>query len=102
VKIFLPAGYKVEDGNPRPVIVPYTKKYAPDTNAGRLWLMNRQPELWRGRQEIAVKDDLAAMTPEQRLANVLEIMAKARALLAEPDDEDEDEMTDAGYEEVDE
>jgi hypothetical protein len=38
------------------------------------------------------------MTPEQRLANVVEIMAKARALLdATPDD-----VTDAEYEEVEE
>lgn len=98
VKIFLPEGYKDENGDPKPVIVPYTKRYAPDTNAARIWLMNRQPELWRGRQEVAVSDPLAAMSPEQRLAHVLEIMAKARALLdATPDDDD---MTDAEHEET--
>ena len=37
------------------------------------------------------------MSPEQRLAQVVEIMAKARALLAEPDDDD---VTDAEYSET--
>jgi hypothetical protein len=62
----------------------------------------RQRDWWTERQEIAVKDALASMTPEQRLADVIEIMAKTRALLAAmPDDEDE-EITDAEYAEVEE
>ena len=41
------------------------------------------------------------MTPEERLADVIEIMAKARALLdATPDDEDEGEVTEAEYAEA--
>jgi len=41
------------------------------------------------------------MSPEARLAQVVEIMAKARALLAQPDPEDEDgEITDAEFAEV--
>jgi len=63
--------------------------------------MNRQRDLWRERQEVAVADPLASMSPEARLAQVVEIMAKARALLAQPDPEDEDgEITDAEFAEV--
>jgi len=100
VKIFMPEGGKsAKDA----IVVPYTKEYAPDTNAAKFWLMNRQRDLWRERQEVAVADRLASMTPEERLADVIEIMAKARALLAEPDPEDEDgEITDAEYAEVEE
>jgi hypothetical protein len=94
VKIFLPEGAKKAD---EAVIVEYTKEYAPDTNAARFWLLNRRREQWRERQEVAVTDPIAAMSPEQRLAQVVEIMAKARALLAEPDDDD---VTDAEYEET--
>lgn len=35
-----------------PVYVPYTEHYPPDTNAASLWLRNRQPALWRDKQEI--------------------------------------------------
>jgi hypothetical protein len=60
--------------------------------------MNRQRDLWRERHEVGVADPLASMTPEERLADVIEIMAKARALLdAMPDDEDEG-ITDADAE----
>jgi hypothetical protein len=83
VEIFLPQGAE------EPVIVPCIRRYPPDTNAARIWLMNRQSERWRERQKIVANDPLAVMRPEQRLAQVLEIMAKARALLAEPDNEDE-------------
>ena len=78
--------------------MPYVKEYAPDTNAARFWLMNRQGQRWKERQQVEVQDPLASLTPEQRLAQVVEIMAKARALLdATPDD-----VTDAEYEEVEE
>ena len=78
--------------------MPYVKEYAPDTNALKFWLLNRQRDRWKERQEVAVTDPLASLSPEQRLAQVVEIMAKARALLAnEPDD-----VTDAEYEEVEE
>lgn len=101
-KVFLPEGYvDKETGKPIPVIVPYTRERAPDTNAAKFWLMNRQRDLWRERQEVAVADPLTAMSPDERLAQVVEIMAKARALLAQPDPEDEDgEITDAEYDEV--
>ena len=41
VKIFMPAGAS------KPVKVPYTERYAPDTTAGIFWLKNRKPEEWR-------------------------------------------------------
>lgn len=44
-KIFLYRG--------RPVIVPTVKHYAPDTTAAIFWLKNRQPHLWRDKQEVA-------------------------------------------------
>ena len=81
-----------------PTYAKYTKHYAPDTNAARFWLLNRRRDQWKERHEVAVSDPLASLTPEQRLAQVVEIMAKARALLAanpEPDD-----VTDAEYEET--
>lgn len=39
-----------EDG--KPMIVPYTEHYAPDTTAAIFWLKNRKPDLWRDKQEI--------------------------------------------------
>ncbi|HEU0218583.1 MAG TPA: hypothetical protein VFQ90_18150 [Stellaceae bacterium] len=60
--------------------------------------MNRQRDRWKEQQEVAVDDPLASMTQEQRFAQVLDIMARARSLLdATPDDDD---MTDAEFEEV--
>lgn len=63
----------------------------------RLWLFNRRRDQWKDKQEVQVSDPIASMSPEQRLAAVLDIMARARALLAEPDPED---VTDAEYEEI--
>jgi hypothetical protein len=91
VKIFL------REKDEKAVIVPYTEHYAPDTNAIRLWLTNRRRDQWKERQQVEVSDPLASLTPEQRLAQVVDIMARARALLAEPD---KDDVTDAEYEEV--
>ena len=46
-KIFKPAG---ED----PTIVPTTKHYPPDTVAGIFWLKNRQPDIWREKQDLSL------------------------------------------------
>ena len=43
VKIFLPAGSR------KPVVVPYTEYYPPDTGAAALWLHNRDPKRWQRR-----------------------------------------------------
>lgn len=46
VKIFMPAGAQA------PVYAPYVEHYPPDTQAGSLWLRNRQPGKWRDRREV--------------------------------------------------
>lgn len=46
-KIFLHEG--------KPVIVPYTEVYAPDTAAAGLWLRNRQRDLWRDKVDVDLK-----------------------------------------------
>ena len=63
--------------------VPYTN-CAPDSDAVRLWLLNRRGD----RQKIVASIPLQRC-PRQRFAQVPDIMAKARALLAEPGAEDE-------------
>jgi hypothetical protein len=37
----------------KPVVVPVIKHYPPDTGAAAFWLKNRQPHLWRDKQEVA-------------------------------------------------
>lgn len=37
-----------------PIRVPITKKYAPDTEAIKYWLGNRQPKDWRDRKELEI------------------------------------------------
>jgi hypothetical protein len=90
------------EGDKEPVYAPFVKHYPPETAAAIFWLKNRQPERWRERHEVKVADPLASMTPEQRFAQVLDIMARARALRgATPDDEVEG-ITNVAYEEVEE
>lgn len=43
---------KIFNDSGTPLIVPTTKHYAPDTTAAIFWLKNRQPKLWRDKQEI--------------------------------------------------
>jgi hypothetical protein len=72
VKIFMPAGAE------NPVYAPYVEHYPPDTQAGSLWLRNRQSAKWRDvqRQEhtgpdggaIKVEPDLSGLTDEQKRA----------------------------------
>lgn len=50
VKIFMPAGAD------EPVYAPYTEYYPPDTQAATWWLKNRQPALWKDRQELTGAD----------------------------------------------
>lgn len=38
------------------VRVPYTEKYPPDTQAGRLFLMNKEPETWRDKVTVEIDD----------------------------------------------
>ena len=48
---------KIMQNNGEPIIVPYTERYPPDTNAGSLWLRNRQRALWSNNPNPAGGDD---------------------------------------------
>ena len=50
-KIFPPRGRARKE-----LRVSYREHVPPDTTAARLWLLNRQPELWRDRHELTGKD----------------------------------------------
>lgn len=41
-----------------PIIVPTIKHYPPDTTAAIFWLKNRQPHLWRDKQEVEVNAEV--------------------------------------------
>ena len=57
-------------GASEPIYARYTEHYPPDTKAALRWLMNRQPALWRDRQEVNVSGSIAhrlsQMTPKER------------------------------------
>ncbi len=80
-KIFMPAGAT------EPVYAPYVEHYPPDTNAALGWLSRRQPALWKERQVVdvtaSVAHRIAQMSPEERAQDALELVARARARLAE-------------------
>jgi len=81
VKIFMPSGAS------EPVSVPYTQHYPPDTKAALRWLMNRQPALWRDRQEVDVAGSLehrlSQMTPEERARDALELFERIQRRLVD-------------------
>jgi hypothetical protein len=76
----------VPAGADAPVYAPYTEHYPPETQAASLWLRNRQPAKWRDRQEVnhtgTMDQRLAAMTPDERAADAIELVARIRARLA--------------------
>ncbi|GAB7207355.1 hypothetical protein OS21_38510 [Dickeya oryzae] len=45
------------------VITPTIKRYPPDTTAAIFWLKNRQPKIWRDKQDINHTSDDGSMTP---------------------------------------
>jgi hypothetical protein len=57
-----------------------------DVNAGFRWLYNRQPEKWRDRRNLNVEGALdvrlAAMTPDERAADAIALVARIQARLA--------------------
>jgi len=81
VKIFLPSGAG------EPIYAPYTKHYPPDTKAALRWLMNRQPAVWRDRQEANVTGTVAhrisQMSADQRAAHALELAERVRPRVEE-------------------
>jgi DNA-binding XRE family transcriptional regulator len=50
-----------------PVIVPTIKHYPPDSTAAIFWLKNRQPKLWRDKQEIEHSGDLPNIPSELKV-----------------------------------
>lgn len=82
VKIFLPAGAK------KPVIVPYTERFPPETAALRLWLMNRRPDRWRERLEfrdVTPPDPVSDQRRQELLREIFRTLEEgARARLAQP------------------
>ena len=61
--------------------------HPPDTKAALRWLMNRQPALWRDRQEVNVTGSLehrlSQMTPAERAADAIALVERVRRRLAE-------------------
>lgn len=45
---------KIFNNQGEPLIVPTTKHVQPDTTAAIFWLKNRQPKMWRDKQELDV------------------------------------------------
>jgi hypothetical protein len=80
---------KIMQHEGKPIIVPYTEHYPPDTTAAFKWLQNRQPAKWKDRQEInhsgSIEQRIMAMTPEERVQDAIELAERIRAHLARPD-----------------
>lgn len=49
----------------QPVITPLEKHYPPETAAARLWLTNRQPQLWRSKVEIVEQPEITVLDKEE-------------------------------------
>jgi hypothetical protein len=83
VKIFMPAGAD------KPVIVPYTERFPPDTTAAFKWLAKRQPRLWRDEETIrhtgTIEQRILAMSPEERAVEALALVERIKARLRQPD-----------------
>lgn len=45
---------KIFNDQGEPLVVPYIEKFPPDTTAAIFWLKNRQPAMWRDKQELDV------------------------------------------------
>lgn len=60
---------KIFNNQGEPLIVPTKKHVQPDTTAAIFWLKNRQPKMWRDKQEIehggSVHQEVSNLTPEQ-------------------------------------
>lgn len=56
---------KIFNDQGAPMIVPYVERYAPDTTAAIFWLKNRQPALWRDKQEIDHQSSDRSMSPSR-------------------------------------
>jgi len=74
-----------KDGEP--VYAPCAEHLAPDVGAIKLWLLNRQPQRWRDRHEVAmsltIEEQLATLSPAERLEQLKDSQARAAGLLIE-------------------
>jgi len=48
-----------------PVVVPYIEVVAPDTDAAKFWLTNRQPERWKNKVEVVEAPTIALVDKEK-------------------------------------
>lgn len=55
---------KIFNNNGEIVRAETVKHYPPDTQAASLWLRNRQPKIWRDKQEVAVEGSLSLFLQE--------------------------------------
>lgn len=62
---------KIFNDQGEPLIVPYTERFPPDTTAAIFWLKNRQPALWRDKQEVDHRSGDGSMSPKDSGAAVL-------------------------------
>lgn len=69
-----------------PVYAPYKEHIPGDVGAQRYWLNNRQPHLWKEKQEVvnvgSIEARLRALSPEQRMHRLLELQEKIDANIA--------------------
>lgn len=65
VKIYPVGGGKDDKGNEKPLMVPYTEHYPPDTAAAIFWLKNRQKKKWRDKVETGFTDGEGNDVPVQ-------------------------------------
>lgn len=54
---------KIFNDQGEPLIVPYTERFPPDTTAAIFWLKNRQPAMWRDKQEVDHRSGDGSMSP---------------------------------------
>ena len=67
----------------KPIVVPTTKHYPPDTQAASLWLRNRQPELWRDRKDFVVKQETDTRTTQEIIDAIKEREERIATLQAQ-------------------
>lgn len=67
---------KIFNDQGEPLVVPYIEKFPPDTTAAIFWLKNRQPALWRDKQEVDHRSGDGSMSPKDSSAAVLDALRR--------------------------
>lgn len=70
---------KIFNDQGAPLKVPYIERYAPDTTAAIFWLKNRQPSVWRDKQEVDLYSPDGSMTPKGLDGFYADVAAKTDA-----------------------